>query len=66
MNAILKVFDTDRYARCISVSKRVRWEIDDDVIQGRSFNRSDKYLPDGLSLIPAFTTLSEVEKRFVS
>jgi hypothetical protein len=66
MNAIFKNSDTDRYARCISVSKRVRWDIDDDVIQGRSFNRSDKYLPDGLSLIPVFTTLSEDEKRFVS
>lgn len=66
MNAIFKSSDTDRYARCISVSKRVRWDIEDDVIQGRSFNRSDKYLPDGLSLIPLFTTLSEDEKRFVS
>lgn len=66
MNAILKSSDTDRYARCISVSKRVRWDIDDDVIQGRSFNRSDKYLPDGLSQIPVFTTLSEDEKRFIS
>mgnify|MGYP001817769791 CR=1 FL=1 len=66
MNAILKSSDTDRYARCISVSKRVRWDIEDDVIQGRSFNRSDKYLPDGLSQIPVFTTLSEDEKRFVS
>ena len=66
MNAIFKSSDTDRYARCISVSKRVRWDIDDDVIQGRSFNRSDKYLPDGLSLIRVFTTLTEDEKRFVS
>ena len=66
MNAIFESFDTDRYARCISVSKRVRWDIDEDVIRGRSFNRSEKYLPDGLSLIPEFTTLTEDEKRFVS
>jgi hypothetical protein len=66
MNAIFSSNDTDRYARCINVSKRVRWDIDEDVIRGRSFNRSDKYLPDGLSLIPEFTTLSEDEKRFVS
>ena len=66
MNAIFKSYDTDRYARCISVSKRVRWDIDEDVIRGRSFKRSEKYLPDGLSLIPEFTTLSEDEKRFVS
>lgn len=66
MNAINKSSETDRYARCISVSKRVRLDIDDDVVRGRSFARSDKYLPDGLSLIPVFTTLSEDEKRFVS
>ncbi|MEN8132619.1 MAG: hypothetical protein ABFS45_21050 [Pseudomonadota bacterium] len=66
MNAIMKSSDTDRYARCISVSKRVRWDIDEDVIRGRSFGRSEKYLPDGLSLITEFTTLSEDEKRFVS
>jgi len=58
--------DTNRYARCISVSKRVRWDIDDDVIRGRSFYRTDKYLPDGLSLAPRFTTLSGDEKRFIS
>lgn len=58
--------DTNRYARCIAASKRVRWDIDADVIRGRSFDRSEKYLPDGLSLAPMFTTLSEDEKRFVS
>ena len=55
----------DRYARCISVSKRVRWDIDEDVIRGRRFDRSQKYLPDGLSLVPEFATLSGDEKRFV-
>jgi hypothetical protein len=44
----------------------VRWDIDADVIQGRSFDRSQKYLPDGLSLVSEFTTLSGDEKRFVS
>ena len=28
----------DRYARCIEVSKRIRWDIDRDVIRGRSFD----------------------------
>jgi hypothetical protein len=56
----------DRYDQCISASKRVRWDIDKDVIRGRSFDRSQKYLPDGLSLVPEFTTLSDDEKRFVS
>ena len=66
MNAIASNIDTDRYDRCISNSKRVRWDIDKDVIRGRRFDRSQKYLPDGLSLVPEFATLSDNEKRFVS
>lgn len=66
MNAITKVSDDQRYARCILVSKRVRWDIDADVIQGRSFDVAHKFLPDGLSLAHVFTTLSTDEKRFVS
>ena len=41
--------DSHRYARCIEVSKRIRWEIDRDVIRGRRFDFSRKFLPDGLS-----------------
>ncbi|HEX3418808.1 MAG TPA: hypothetical protein VHT21_20730, partial [Stellaceae bacterium] len=55
-----------RYARCIQSSKRVYWDIDDDVIRGRRFNTAHKFLPDGLSLANTFTTLSPNEKRFVS
>lgn len=65
MNAISKI-DHDRYERSISASKRVRWDIDKDVIRGRRFNRSQKYMPDGLSLVHEFATLSADEKRFVS
>lgn len=66
MNAMIALTAHDRYARCIKASKSVRWEIEADVIRGRSFDRSDKYLPDGLSLVSAFPSLSEDEKRFVS
>jgi hypothetical protein len=66
MNAIDKISTTDRYERCIQISKRVRWDVDDDVIRGRRFDTAHKFLPDGLSLAPAFTTLSANEKRFVS
>ena len=66
MNAINKISDTDRYARCVEVSKRVRWDIDQDIIRGRRFDKAHKFLPDGLSLADAFTTLSAAEKRFVS
>ena len=66
MNAIEKISQTDRYARCVQTSKRVRWDIDKDVIRGRRFDAAHKFLPDGLSLVEAFTTLSADEKRFVS
>src|SRR6516165_8683573 len=66
MNAIGKILETNRYARCVETSKRVRWDIDKDVIQGRRFDPSQKFLPDGLSLADRFTTLSPDEKRFVS
>src|SRR5215470_8741572 len=65
MNAIVKIPNTDRYARCVETSKRVRWDIEKDVIRGRRFNVAHKFLPDGLSLVDAFTTLSADEKRFV-
>ena len=48
------------------MSKRVRWDIDEDVIRGRRFDTAHKFLPDGLSLADGFTTLSADEKRFVS
>jgi hypothetical protein len=66
MNAISKISDSERYARCVQTSKRVRWDIDKDVIRGRRFDASQKFLPDGLALADAFTTLSPDEKRFVS
>ena len=66
MTATEGSLDDSRYARCIQSSKRVRWDIDDDVIRGRCFDTAHKFLPDGLSLVEAFTTLSPGEKRFVS
>jgi hypothetical protein len=57
---------TERYAKCIEISKRVNWEIDRDVIRGRRFDLAHKYLPDGLSLIGEFDLLTEAEKRFMS
>jgi hypothetical protein len=66
VNAVNKMSETDRYARCVQTSKRVRWDIDKDVIRGRRFDTAHKFLPDGLSLADAFATLSADEKRFVS
>src|SRR5262249_26260035 len=57
---------TARYAKCIEVSKRVRWDIDNDVIRGRKFDFSKKFLPDGLSLAAELDFLSPAERRLLS
>jgi hypothetical protein len=54
------------YAKCIEVSKRVRWEIDRDVIRGRKFDVTKKFLPDGLSKVDALDFLCAAEKRLMS
>ena len=66
MNSIGKISISDRYERTVETSKRVRWDIEKDVIRGRRFDAVHKFLPDGLSLADGFTTLSTGEKRFVS
>ncbi|HRP96375.1 MAG TPA: hypothetical protein PL143_09020 [Rhodocyclaceae bacterium] len=58
--------DTQRYAKCVEVSKRVRFDIDRDVIRGRQFDFDKKFLPDGLSRIDALPFLTPAEKRFLS
>ena len=55
-----------RYARCVEVSKRVRWEIDRDVFRGRDLDRSKKFLPDGLSKVSELEFLGQAEKRLLS
>ena len=66
MNAIDPNIASLRYARCIKISKQVHWDIDKDVIRGRSFSPVDKFLPDGLSKVHDFRFLSAEEKRFLS
>ncbi len=58
--------DTKRYAKCIEVSKRIRWDIERDVIRGREFDFSKKFLPDGLTLARQLDFLSADERRLVS
>jgi hypothetical protein len=57
---------SNRYAMTIEASKRVRFDIEKDVIRGRSFDLARKFLPDGLSLASRFGSLDAGEKRFVS
>jgi hypothetical protein len=56
--------DSARYARCIETSKRVRWDIDRDVIRGRRFDLSQKFLPDGLSLAHELAFLTPPQRLF--
>jgi hypothetical protein len=56
----------DRYARCITVSKRINWDIDNDVISGRRFDTEDKFLPDGLSQVDRLDYMEEADRRFLS
>jgi len=66
MLAEVQTTETDRFARCIEISKRVRWDIERDVIKGRRFDITQKFLPDGLSLVEELEFLSEPEKLFLS
>lgn len=66
MQAQAFTIDTPRYARCIKVSKRIRWDIDADVIRGRALDTRQKFLPDGLSLVHELESLTPAERRFLS
>src|SRR5258706_5772713 len=55
-----------RYAKVVEVSKRIRWDIEKDVLRGRQFDVSKKYLPDGLSMAPSLEFLGKDEKRLFS
>jgi len=54
-----------RYARTIEASKRIRWDIDRDVIRGRAFDLRQKFLPDGLSLVDELEFLTADQRRFL-
>jgi len=44
----------------------VRWDIEKDVIRGRSFEVAHKFLPDRLSRVDQIDFLSPAEKRYLS
>jgi hypothetical protein len=56
----------NRYAKVIDISKRVRWDIDRDVIRGRGFDFDKTFLPAGLSMVDELDFLSEPERRRLS
>jgi hypothetical protein len=56
----------DRYAKCIERSRRVRWDIDTDVIRGRRFDFTQHFLPAGLTLVDALTGATSEDRRLMS
>src|SRR6476619_2325651 len=57
---------TEKYASCVEASKRVRWDIDRDIIRGRDFEMDYKLLPDSISGIQRFEFLHPQEARLLS
>jgi hypothetical protein len=55
-----------RYARALAASKKAEWEIDKDLLRGRTFDFSHKFLPDGLSRVDRLGFLSGDEARLLS
>jgi hypothetical protein len=66
MQASPQHLDTQRYAKCIEVSKRIRWDIERDVIRGRKLDFSKTFLPDGLSMAARLQFRNDGERRFFS
>ncbi|HZX28919.1 MAG TPA: hypothetical protein VFF16_17730 [Telluria sp.] len=58
--------DSAQYAKVIANSKRIRWDIDADVIRGRQFDYDKTFLPHGLSLATELPFLSAGQVRLFS
>jgi hypothetical protein len=66
MDTAIHTPSTTRYAKSIDASKRVRWEIDRDVIRGREFDLTRKFIPDQLARMDVFNLANPDERRFLS
>jgi hypothetical protein len=71
MNAVIADVMPDanrasRYATCVKLSRKEEWQIDRDLLRGRSFDFSRKFLPDGLSLVDWLSFLSADDERLLS
>ena len=58
--------DSRRYAKCVEVSKRIRWDIDRDVLRGRQFDFTQRFLPDSLSKVNELAFLTASERTLLS
>ena len=59
-------FSTNSYAKVIANSKRVRWDIENDVLRGRRFDLSKPFLPNALSLAGELPFLHNDDRRLFS
>jgi len=66
MQAVEPNIESKRYAKVVEVSKRIRFDIDRDVIRGRVFDFTKKFLPDGLSQVDRMAFLSTSEQLLLS
>src|SRR5947208_3007238 len=66
MQTTIRAFDASQYAKCIEASKRIRWDIDRDVIRERTFDFDHEFLPEGLSRVGTLSFLSRNERRLLS
>lgn len=71
MNAVMTPLPSNtrrlaRYEQIVSASRRAEWQIDRDLLRGRSFDFSRKFLPDGLSKVDRLAFLSAEEARTLS
>jgi hypothetical protein len=55
-----------RYRRAIEASKRARWEIERDVVRGRSLDADAAFLPPSLSLVERLDFLTPAQQRLYS
>mgnify|MGYP001104326592 CR=1 FL=1 len=62
----LETETTSRYARLVHLSKKGEWQIDRDLLAGRNFDFSRKFLPDALSRVDRLPFLSVGEARLLS
>jgi hypothetical protein len=58
--------DSARYSHCISASRRVRWDIDADVLRGRYFDLRRTLLPASMSRADQLGFLGADERRALS